>query len=51
MQTVEFETEIINYTIYIPQEYRNHLPHKAKVIITDSIFSTPYIIRTKKKNS
>jgi len=51
MQTVEFETEIINDTICIPQEYRNNLPHKAKVIIMDSVFSNPYIIRTKRKSA
>jgi hypothetical protein len=51
MQTVEFETEIINDTICIPQEYRNNLPHKAKVIIMDSIISNPYIVRTKQKNT
>jgi hypothetical protein len=50
MQTVEFETEIINDTICIPQEYRKKFLHKAKVIITDSNFSSSYIVRTKKKN-
>jgi len=33
MQAVEFETEIMNDTICIPQEYKGHLPHKARIII------------------
>jgi len=51
MQAVEFETEIVNDTICIPQEYKGNLPHKARVIIIDSIFSNPYIVRTRKKRS
>ncbi|GBU24557.1 hypothetical protein R83H12_01191 [Fibrobacteria bacterium R8-3-H12] len=51
MQAVEFETEIVNDTISIPQEYRGSLPRKARIIIMDNIFSSPYIIRTKKKNT
>jgi len=51
MQAVEFETEIVNDTICIPQEYKGSLPHKARIIIMDSLFSNPYIARTKKKDT
>ncbi|MDR1812503.1 MAG: hypothetical protein LBQ87_06735 [Candidatus Fibromonas sp.] len=51
MQAVEFETEIVNDTICIPQEYKGNLPHKARVIIMDSIFSNPYIVHTRKKGT
>jgi len=51
MQTVEFETEIVNDTICIPQEYRDSLPNnKVRVIIMDEPSSYhPDIHRTKRK--
>jgi hypothetical protein len=50
MQSVEFETEIVNDTISIPQEHRDNLPHKVRVIIMDELSSHhPDIIRTKRK--
>jgi hypothetical protein len=51
MQAVEFETEIINDVICIPQEYKGSLPRKARIIVMDNIFSNPHIIRTKKKKT
>ncbi|MDR0518206.1 MAG: hypothetical protein LBH25_14320 [Fibromonadaceae bacterium] len=51
MQAVEFETEIINDTICIPQEYKGSLPRKVRIIIMDNLFSNPYIIHTKKKKA
>jgi len=51
MQAVEFETEIVNDTICIPQEYKGNIPHKARVIIMDSIFSNSCIIHTRKKRN
>jgi len=35
MHAVEFETEIVNDTICIPQEYKDRLPHKVRVIIKE----------------
>jgi hypothetical protein len=50
MHSVEFETEIVNDTICIPQEYRDRLPRKVRVIIMDE--HSPdgcHIIHTKRK--
>ncbi|GBU20613.1 hypothetical protein R80B4_00492 [Fibrobacteres bacterium R8-0-B4] len=50
MHAVEFETEIVNDTICIPQEYRDSLPNKVRVTITDDFSSHRCrIARTKKK--
>jgi len=52
MHAVEFETEIVNDTISIPQEYTDSLPHKVRVIIMDELSSERGdIIRTRRKRT
>ena len=49
MQIAEFETEIVDDTIHIPEDLKGSLPREVRVVLTDGAPYNPRITMAKEK--